>query len=45
MKDTIKITNLRNGLSKTILSWEYSAEDILRMKAVYARAGYKVEEQ
>ena len=45
MKDTIKITNLRTGLSKTILNWEYSAEDILKMKAVYTRAGYKVEEQ
>jgi len=45
MKDTIKITNSKSGLSKTILNWEYSAEDILKMKAAYKRAGYKVEEQ
>lgn len=39
----LKVTNPKTGLYKYLLRWDLSAEDELKTKIFYARAGYKVE--
>ena len=43
MQIDIKITNTRNGLSKTVNADNYTKEDYLKTFKAYVAAGYSVE--